>query len=242
MRFDILTIFPEFFAGPIGGGPFSCGLLKRAISAGLVSVDVHNLRDWAEGPHRQVDDTPYGGGPGMVMKVEPICRAIEAIRAMAGPPVVVLLSAQGRLFDQATAFRYQAAGRLVLICGRYEGVDRRVADRLADEELSVGDFVLAGGEIAALNVVESVSRLVPGATGNPESVQSESFTRGLLDYPQYTRPADFNGWRVPEELLSGHHARIESWRADAALELTRRNRPDLYLRVAGGRENREEVP
>lgn len=229
MRFDVLTIFPEFFGDAARGvGPLSCGLLGRALTAGHLAVAVHNLRDWAEGAHRQVDDAPYGGGPGMVMRVEPLHRAVEALRNDAhGAPRVVLLAPQGEPFRQSTARRYAALDRVLLICGRYEGVDHRVMEHVADEALSIGDYVLAGGEAAALAVIEAVARLVPGAVGNPASVDDESFQSGALEYPQYTRPAEYCGWRVPEELLSGNHARIAAWRRHEADAVTRRRRPDL---------------
>lgn len=233
MRFDILTIFPEFFATADGAGPLSCGLLGRAISGGLLRVVAHNLRDWADGPHRQVDDTPYGGGPGMVMKPEPIWRAVESLsNDGAGKPHVVLLSPQGRLFDHRRACQYAEFSRLLLICGRYEGVDHRISDHLADETISIGSYVLAGGEVAALAVIEAVARLVPGAVGNADSVRSESFVDGILDYPHYTRPPEFRGLKVPEELLSGDHARIDAWRHERAEELTRERRPDLLEKIA----------
>ena len=229
MRFDVVTIVPEFFSGPL-----SCGLLKRAMAAGVASVFIHNLRDYAEGAHLQVDDTPYGGGPGMVMKPEPIWRAIESLSAVGEEkPLVILLSPQGSRLDQATAFRYATARRLLLISGRYEGVDHRVAEHMVDEELSIGDYVLAGGEIAALVVIEAVTRLIPGAVGNPDSVKAESFVEGILDYPQYTRPPEFRRWGVPEELLSGNHARVDRWRHEQAEKRTRINRPDLFHHVHG---------
>jgi len=228
MLFDIVTIFPEFFSGPL-----SCGLLKRAVAAGVLSVAVHNLRDHAEGPHLQVDDTPYGGGPGMVMKPEPIWRAVEGISSEGERPLTVLLSPQGRRFDQGLAARYRELPRILLVCGRYEGVDQRVVENLVDEELSIGDYVLAGGEIAAVAVMEAVVRLLPGAVGNPASVEEESFVRGILDYPQYTRPPEFRGHRVPAVLLTGNHSLIEKWRRERAEDVTRRNRPDLLGCVRG---------
>lgn len=229
MQFDILTIFPDYFGGPLG-----CGLLGKAIAAGKVTVAVHDLRGWADGPHRQVDDTPYGGGPGMVMKPEPIWKAIDAVRQDGGTrPLVVLLSPQGDVFDHRRARAYLDSGRLLLICGRYEGVDHRIAEHVVDETLSIGDYVLAGGEAAALVVIEAVARLLPGVVGNPASVDEESFATGLLDYPQYTRPPEFRGWRVPDTLLSGDHAQIDAWRRAQAKALTQRKRPDLLERIRG---------
>lgn len=234
--FDVITIFPSMF-GPV----FAEGVVARAIRDGLVSLDVHDLRDHAEGRHRKVDDEPFGGGAGMVFKPEPIFRAVEAIRAEpAGTPSrCVLLSPQGTRFDQRIAERYAGSNeRLILICGRYEGVDERVRDNLADEELSVGDFVLSGGEIAAMIVMDAVARLVPGTLGSSESAGRESFTDAALDYPAYTRPAEFRGMKVPDILLSGHHADIERWRTDRALRKTMQNRPELLA----GHEQRETEP
>jgi len=234
MRFEVLTIFPGMFAAPLAEG-----VVARALQNGVLSVAVHDLRDWAEGRHRKVDDEPFGGGPGMVFKPEPIFAAVEALRAAdpLSPPRTVLLSPQGPRFTQRTAERYAAAGeRIILVCGRYEGVDERVREHLADEELSVGDFVLTGGELAALVVVDAVARLLPGTLGSPESASRESFSEGNLDYPVYTRPAEFRGMKVPEVLLSGHHAEIERWRRAKALEKTLKNRPELVAPcgAAGG--------
>lgn len=237
MRFHIVTIFPEFFRGP-----FSCGILGRAMSSGLVEILVHDLRDWTSDVHRTVDDRPFGGDEGMVMKIGPIDLALSDISSQrAGGSVWrVLLSAQGRLFDQAAASRLAGHDEIVLVCGRYEGVDERVAERLVDEELSVGSYVLSGGEWAAGTVVDSVSRLCPGVVGNQASTTRESFAPqagggvGILDCPQYTRPARYMSpssaggpWEVPSVLLSGHHAEIARWRREAALQKTRANRPDL---------------
>jgi len=222
MRFDVLTIFPQMIEAA-----FSEGVVARAIQAGSLALRIHDLRDHAEGRHRRVDDEPFGGGAGMVLKPEPIFQAVEAIRAEEPdlPTRVVLLSPQGERFDQRIAERYAAsAGRLVLICGRYEGVDERVREHLADEELSVGDFVLSGGEIAAMLVVDAVARLVPGTLGSPESAERESFTGDIFDHPSYTRPAEWRGMKVPEVLLSGHHAEIERWRRARAAEKTMKTR------------------
>ena len=230
MIFHVLTIFPEFFRGP-----FEHGVLARAAESGKVEIRIHNLRDWTADRHKTVDDRPFGGGEGMLLKPEPIFAAVETIfperaRDERDPRRrVVLLSAQGRKFDQAAARRLSGAAELLLICGRYEGVDERVAEHLADEELAVGDYVLSGGELAAAIVVDVIARLIPGVLGNADSAVFESFEGGpgVLDCPQYTRPADFRGWRVPEVLLSGNHEQIRSWRKQAALAKTARSRPDL---------------
>lgn len=230
MRIHLITIFPEFFEGP-----FSCGIIARAQRAGLLEIRVHDLRNWAADRHRTVDDRPFGGDEGMVLKIEPIYAALCGIEAPSARRV--LLSAQGPLFDQQAARRLAEYGEIVLLCGRYEGVDERVAERLMDEELSVGNFVLTGGEWAAGIVADSVARLLPGAVGNASSTERESFAPdeagrvGILDFPHYTRPASFEAagerWEVPEILLSGRHERIAEWRRQAALTKTRRNRPDL---------------
>lgn len=221
MKFDIVTIFPEFF-----DGPFRLGVVGKAIETGIVDVQVHNLRDWTHDRHKTVDDRPFGGGEGMVMKCEPLFAAVEEIRSP--EQKVILLSAQGRKFDQATARRLSQTDSCLLICGRYEGVDERVAEHLIDEELSIGDFVLSGGEWAAAVVVDAVSRLLPGVVGNQDSTQYESFSDpGLLDCPHWTRPADFRGWKIPEVLAGGNHAEIREWRRKAAEEKTARMRPDL---------------
>jgi tRNA (guanine37-N1)-methyltransferase len=223
MKFDVITIFPEFFRGPL-----EFGVVGRAIESGLVGVSIHNLRDWTTDRHKTVDDRPFGGGEGMVLKCEPLFAAVESILPDREAGRVVLLSAQGRRFDQSAARRLAAEQRLVLICGRYEGVDERVAEHLADEELSIGDFVLSGGELAACVVIDAIARLAPGVVGNADSTEFESFAEsGMLDCPHWTRPAEFRGWRAPEVLLSGNHAEIREWRRRAAREKTARNRPDL---------------
>ncbi len=233
MIFDVITIFPEFFSGALG-----CGLMKRAIGANQVEVRLHNLRDFTDDAHRSVDDRPFGGGPGMVFKPEPIFRAVEAVQATSpGDELrILLLTPQGRVLSQRLAEEMSIERRLVLLCGRYEGVDERVAMHLATDEISVGDYVLSGGEAAAVVVMEAVTRLLPGVLGNEESSVAESFsvaTHGtgedsrLLDFPQYTRPAEFRGLRVPEILLSGDHGRILAWRRQQAIEKTRRRRPEL---------------
>jgi len=224
MIFRILTIFPEFFQGP-----FQHGVVRRAAESGLIQIHIHDLRDWTHDRHRTVDDRPFGGGEGMLLKVEPIFEAVESIwPERAEGQRLVLLSAQGRRFDQEAARRLSQYREVFLICGRYEGVDERVAEHLVDEELSIGDFVLSGGELAAALVVDCVARLLPGVLGNEDSALRESFGHsGLLDCPQYTRPADFRGWKVPEVLLSGNHVEIRRWREQASREKTARNRPDL---------------
>ncbi len=220
MRIDVLTIFPEIFQGPLGAG-----LLGKAVASGLLDVRFHDLRDFATDRHRKVDDEPYGGGPGMVMKPEPIFAAVESLGP--GDKRVILLSPAGRRLDQALVRELAREPWLVLICGRYEGVDERVATGLPAEELSIGDYVLSGGELPALVVIEAVGRLVPGVVGREASLARESFEEGILDHPHYTRPAEFRGMRVPPVLLSGDHGAIERWRRAAAVEKTRRNRPDL---------------
>jgi tRNA (guanine37-N1)-methyltransferase len=220
VRVDVFTIFPGIFEGPLRES-----LLGKAIQAGLVDVTVRDLRDFATDPHRQVDDEPYGGGPGMVLKAEPVFRAVESLEE--GPKRIVLLSPAGRRLDQGLVRELAEEPWLVLVCGRYEGVDERVVEALPAEEISIGDYVLSGGELPALVVLEAVSRLVPGVVGKEESLREESFEAGLLDHPHYTRPSEFRGLSVPEVLRSGDHARIAEWRRRAALEKTRRNRPDL---------------
>jgi len=226
--FHVLTIFPEFFEGP-----FAHGVVKRAGDAGLVEILIHNLRDWTGDRHKTVDDRPFGGGEGMVLKPEPVFQAVESIWPERRPrQLVVLLSAQGRLFDQGVANRLSRESGLLLICGRYEGVDERVAAHLADDEISIGNYVLSGGELAAAVVIDAVARLLPGVLGNESSAAFESFQdtghgEGLLDCPHWTRPADFRGWKAPDVLLSGNHEEIRRFRKDAALEKTARLRPDL---------------
>jgi tRNA (guanine37-N1)-methyltransferase len=220
VRVDILTIFPGIFEGSLRES-----LLGRAIREGVVDVRVHDIRDHATDRHRQVDDEPFGGGPGMVMKPEPVFAAVEALGS--GSRRVLLLSPGGRQLDQALVRELAGEPWLVLVCGRYEGVDERVVEGLPAEEVSIGDYVLSGGEVPALVVLEAVTRLVPGVVGKEESLSSESFEDGGLDHPQYTRPREFRGMEVPEELLSGDHARIEEWRRRAAASKTKRNRPDL---------------
>ncbi len=218
MRIVLVTMFPEFFESPLG-----VGVVGRAIKAGQLDVEVVDLRQFGLGRHRQLDDAPFGGGPGMVMMIEPLARALEPLEGTHR----VLLTPAGAPISQGTLDRWSALETLTLVCGRYEGVDERVAEHFVEEEASLGDFVLAGGEAAALAVVEGVARLRTGVLGNPESPTSESFRDGLLEEPQYTRPADFHGWGVPEVLLSGDHGAIAAWRRSQRIERTRRRRPDL---------------
>jgi len=229
LRFDIITIFPEFFNEAI-----DCGILRRARNAGLVEVKAHDLRQWTTGKHHVVDDRPFGGGDGMILKPGPIFAGVEALTGASrredfpARTRVILLSAQGQVFSQALAQDLsQNASHVVLLCGRYEGVDERVADALVTDEISIGDYVLSGGEPAAMVVIDAAVRLLPGALGSETSAVFESFSEDLLDHPQYTRPPEFRGMKVPEVLLSGNHAEIERWRKQAAMEKTRRKRPDL---------------
>jgi tRNA (guanine37-N1)-methyltransferase len=258
MRFDLITIFPEFFTGPL-----DYGIVRRAREARLIETHVHDLRNFTHDRHRTVDDRPFGGGEGMVMKCEPLFEAVESLLGPvsdANPPAgtaILLLSAAGKLFRQETARRFAQLDRIVLICGRYEGVDERVAEHLATDEISIGDFVLSGGELAAAMILDTVTRLIPGALGNEDSTVNESFSaaateretsqtksptkptshesqvtsHGILDYPHYTRPPSFRGWAVPEVLISGNHEEIRRWRRQQALKKTQRNRPDL---LSGG--------
>lgn len=226
MTFHIVTIFPDFFRGP-----FEYGVVARARETKRIDVQLHDLRNWTYDRHRTVDDRPFGGGEGMLLKPEPVFEAVEAILPRRTERTrVILLSAQGKLFEQGLAAKWSELDELVLICGRYEGVDERVAEHLADEEISVGNFVLSGGELGAAVIVDSVARLLPGVLGNEDSSRNESFSeenKGLLDCPQYTRPADFRGWQVPETLLGGNHAEIKRWREKAARAKTERQRPEL---------------
>jgi tRNA (guanine37-N1)-methyltransferase len=258
MKADIVTIFPDFFRGPL-----DYGIIRRARETGLVKIDIHDLREFTRDRHRTVDDRPFGGGEGMVLKPEPLFECLESIEvapredrlAAKVKESVLLLSAQGRRFTQNVASELAQLDRIVFICGRYEGVDERVADFLADRELSIGDYVLSGGEMAAAVIAEAVVRLLPGAVGNEASTQQESFTveakgkrasgadstcgsQGFLDYPHYTRPADFRGMAVPEALLTGNHEEIRRWRRQKALEKTLHNRPDLLEGAALGEEDR----
>jgi len=266
MKIDILTIFPDFFHGPL-----DYGIIRRARETGLVEVSIHDLRNFTKDKHRTVDDRPFGGGEGMVLKPEPIFECLESLGGLApraertsgsAKQSVIVLSPQGRKLDQSLAAELSAVERIVLICGRYEGVDDRVSEHLADREVSIGDYVLSGGELGAAVILETVTRLIPGAVGNEASTRQESFTEqvfagegaratqergpsstcvsgGLLDYPHYTRPADFRGMAVPEVLVNGNHEDIRRWRRKTALAKTLRNRPDLLERVALTDEDRE---
>jgi len=247
MKADIVTIFPDFFRGPLNHG-----ITRRACEMGLVEIEIHDLRQFTKDKHRTVDDRPFGGGEGMVLKPEPLFECLETLQLApredriggGAKQCVILLSAQGQRFTQKIASEFASLDRLVLICGRYEGVDERVAEHLADREISIGDYVLSGGELGAAVIVEAVTRLLPGAVGNEASTRQESFTAhaepesasgadstcgsgGLLDYPHYTRPAEFRGWPVPEVLINGNHSEIRRWRREQALKKTLRNRPDL---------------
>ena len=226
MRIDILTLFPDMFSDPFGAGIF-----QRAVSNGLVEVNIYNIRDYTHDKHHIVDDYPYGGGAGMVLKPEPIFEAVEKVKLEAQPekeePQVILLTPQGRLFSQAVAHKLSGLGRLILICGHYEGVDERVRQHLVTDELSVGDYVLSGGELAAMVVVDAVVRLLPGVLGSEDSLKDESHASGLLEYPQYTRPAEYRDWSVPEVLLSGNHAEIAKWRHEQVIRRTLKRRPEL---------------
>ncbi|MEW5806666.1 MAG: tRNA (guanosine(37)-N1)-methyltransferase TrmD [Acidobacteriota bacterium] len=234
MKFHVITIFPEMFQGPL-----TESIIRRAIGRGLITIEIHNLRDYAKGTQRQVDDTPFGGGGGMVLKPEPIFEAVEAIKVRNPDEKtkVILLCPQGRRFDQEKAEELSGYERIILICGRYEGVDERVRMHLADEELSIGDFVITGGELAAMIVIDAMARLIPGVLGDPESPRKDSFSARVLGYPLYTRPADFRGMKVPDILLSGNHSEIERWRKEKALEATIRKRPDLMEKNEKGKDS-----
>ncbi|OQY16669.1 MAG: tRNA (guanosine(37)-N1)-methyltransferase TrmD [Anaerolineaceae bacterium 4572_32.2] len=234
MKFDILTLFPGMF-----NGPFDESIVRRAVEAGQVSIATHNIRDYAPGKHRMTDDIPYGGGGGMVMKPEPIFNAVEAILGGESPAPVILLSPQGRLFTHSVARQLAREPRLLLICGRYEGVDERVRQHLCSDEISIGDYVLSGGELAAMVIVEAVTRLLPGVLGDPGASFEDSHADGLLEYPHYTRPAEYRGWGVPPVLLSGHHAEIVRWRRQESLRRTLSRRPDLLARANLFEEDKE---
>jgi len=235
MRVDVVTIFPEIF-----GGPLDCSIIKRVRDSGLLDVRVHNLRHFTTDKHHVVDDYPFGGGAGMLMKPEPWFAAVESIRDDAEPPShTVFLTPQGAVLTQAKARELAQRPALLLLCGRYEGVDERVREALVDEELSVGDYVLTGGELPALVLIDAVARLLPGAVGNEDSVADESFSEGLIEYPQYTRPRSFRGLEVPEVLLGGHHEQIRKWRRKQALLRTRERRPELFEHVTLSEEDVE---
>ncbi len=226
VRINIVTIFPEYFTSPL-----TTSLIGKAEEAGLLEVELVDLRTFGKGVHRRVDDAPFGGGAGMVMMVEPLATALEPLEGSHR----VLLTPAGRPLDQATLDRFAALDEVTLVCGRYEGIDERVAEHLIEEEVSLGDYVLLGGEVAALAIIEGVTRLLPGVVGNPESVLTESFRTGMLEEPQYTRPAVYRDWTVPEVLLSGDHGKIAQWRHDQRVQRTRRRRPDLL-------DGKEEFP
>lgn len=225
MQIDILTLFPKMFQGV-----FDSGVIGRAMEQGLVSISLHNFRDQAHDKHHTVDDYPYGGGAGMVLKPEPIFEAVEAIKGEAELPLI-LLSPAGRLFSQKVAEELSQYDRMIIICGRYEGVDERVSQHLATDEISIGDYVLTGGEIAAMVIIDSVVRLLPGVLGSELSPREDSHVAGLLEYPQYTRPPSYRGWAVPEVLLSGNHAQIASWRREQSIRRTYERRPELLDKV-----------
>ncbi|MEE9935170.1 MAG: tRNA (guanosine(37)-N1)-methyltransferase TrmD [Deltaproteobacteria bacterium] len=222
IRFDVLSIFPEMLHSPL-----EYSLLKKARDKGLIEIGLHNIRDWTEDKHNMTDDAPYGGGCGMVMKVEPVERALAAVKRKDIPGEVILLTPQGETFSQKIAGELARRQHLILVCGRYEGFDERIRQHLVSREISIGDYILTGGELSALVVIDAVSRLIPGVLGNDASVAAESFSRGLLEYPQYTRPAEYKGWGVPEVLVSGNHAQIERWQRAEALKRTWLRRPDL---------------
>ena len=240
MHFDILTLFPQMFESPL-----SLGILKRAIDQGLVRINIHNIRDYTHDKHRTVDDYPYGGGAGMVLKPEPIFEVVESIKPgmpqEKGELPVVLLTPQGRLLSQQIAHELSGYSHVILICGHYEGVDERVREHLVTDEISIGDYVISGGELAAMVVVEAVARLLPGVLGSEASPLDDSHTTGLLEYPQYTRPAVYKGWSVPEVLLSGNHAQVDQWRREQAILRTLRRRPELLGKADLGLEERELV-
>lgn len=224
MKIDILTLFPKMFQGP-----FEESIVKRAQEKGLVEIKIYNLRDWAKDKHKSADDRPYGGVVGMVMMVEPIDRALRALKpeVKSQKSKVILLDPGGTPFTQSKAQKLSGLDHLILIAGHYEGVDQRIKEHLVDEEISIGDYILTGGELPAMVVVDTVVRLIPGVLEKPEATQFESFSESLLEYPQYTRPEDFKGWRVPKILLSGDHKKIEEWRAKKSLERTKKRRPDI---------------
>ena len=234
MTFDIVSIFPKMIAAGLAEG-----VVSRGIASGVIDLQVHDLRDFTTDRHRSVDDVPYGGGPGMVMKPEPLVKAVQKIRTTRGTPgAVIVTSPQGRAFTQREAERLAALGHVAILCGRYEGMDERVLSLVGADELSLGDYVLSGGELAALILVDAVSRLVPGVVGDGQSVEEDSFSRGLLDYPHYTRPAEFGGLKVPDVLLSGHHAEVRRWRKREALVRTLARRPELLAHAALDEEER----
>ena len=226
MQIDVLTLFPGIFESTLQES-----LLKKAQENGLVHITVHNLRDWCIDKHKTADDTPYGGGPGMVMKPEPLFSAIEDIKGKRNKPRIILLSPQGKVMNQEIVNQLSLEKELLLLCGRYEGIDERVSENLVDEEISIGDYVLNGGELPALVLIEAVSRLIPGVVGDSQSVIQDSFYEDILDFPHYTRPADYRGLKVPEVLLTGNHKEIMRWRRKSALKKTKLLRPDLLKNI-----------
>lgn len=226
IRFDVLSIFPDMFSSPL-----NYSLLKKAQDKDLIEIFIHNIRDWAEDKHKMTDDAPYGSGCGMIMKVGPVDKALVTVKKKEMNPLVILMTPQGELFNQRIAAELATKRQIVIICGRYEGVDERIRRHLADREISIGDYILTGGELSALILIDAVSRFVPGVLGNMRSVEGDSFSEGLLEYPQYTRPADYKGWKVPDVLLSGNHAQIENWRREESLRKTYRRRPDLLRKA-----------
>ncbi len=234
IRFDILTVFPEMFASTCG-----CSLLKKALDKGVIAIELHDIRNHAVDKHRMTDDAPYGGGGGMVMKVEPIDLALQSIPIAAKEVPVILLTPQGECFCQKMAEELAGYPQLVLVCGHYEGVDERVRSKLVNREISIGDYVLTGGELSAMVLVDAVSRLVPGVLGNCDSAGEDSFSMGLLEYPHYTRPAEYRGWKVPDVLLSGNHKEIEIWRRRESLLRTKKRRPDLLTEQVLTKQEKE---
>ena len=226
IKFDVLSIFPEMFASPLN---FS--LLKKAQEKSILNICLHDIRNWADDKHKMTDDAPYGGGCGMVMKIEPVEKALAAIRSPEDDSLVVLMTPQGKTFNQKIAAELAEKKQIIIICGRYEGVDERIREHLVDREISIGDYILTGGELAALVLIDAVSRLIPDVLGNPESTLGESFSHNLLEYPQYTRPAEYKGWKVPDVLLSGNHAQIELWHKRESLRRTYQRRPDLLKKI-----------
>jgi tRNA (guanine37-N1)-methyltransferase len=236
IKFDVLSIFPEMFASP-----FNSSLLKKAQEKGLLNICLHDIRNWADDKHKMTDDAPYGGGCGMVMKVEPVEKTLAAIKNEKDDSLVVLMTPQGETFNQKIAAQLAQKKQIIIICGRYEGVDERIREHLVDREISIGDYILTGGEFAAIVLIDAVSRLVPGVLGNPQSTFSESFSNDLLEYPQYTRPAEYKGWTVPEILLSGNHAQIELWHRRESLRRTYQRRPDLLKNIKLSAEDKKNI-
>jgi tRNA (guanine37-N1)-methyltransferase len=236
IKFDVLSIFPEMLSSPLN---FS--LLKKAQEKGLISIGLHDIRNWTSDKHKMTDDAPFGGGCGMVMKVDPVEKALAEIKGRGGESQVILMTPQGETFNQKIAAELAGKKQIIIICGRYEGVDERIRTHLVDREISIGDFILTGGELSALVLIDAVSRLIPGVLGNAESICSESFSNGLLEYPQYTRPANYKGWCVPEVLISGNHAEIELWRRCESLRRTYKRRPDLLKKIILSAEDKKKL-